>query len=314
MKRIVAIASSRGYVDRMFTSSASAVMSKWIFRMIRTGRVVRVGMAVAFLLAFSGCSSLSGKDKSPPTITVFDLQAWYGRVNCWAENLDTIDSDVKACAKNGVSGYMIELLSWGRYSASADKMAKTEEAYKRLLSACRKNGLWLFVSIANDNAGQGKYGDSGPKLEGQKALLDWGLRMVLANGQKNVIVQPVAETQTSYGKSWNAAAGKALKQAGFATVNNSDGGHPKSKPSWANFNAQHPCDRNIVVNNDLCISDCGTIIRQLMGGYDTKGQPEYSANWVSRQNGHSPVAGFYAFKYLGPTDTELIKAIGKAAK
>jgi hypothetical protein len=276
-------------------------------------KILAFSLVSALLLAASGCSP-SGKDKAPPPISVSKTQAWYGRVNCWAEDLKTIDSDIKACAKYGVTGYMIELLSWGRYSASADKMAKTEEAYKRLLNGCRKNGMWLFVSIANDNAGQGKYGDSGPKLDGQKALLDWGLRLVLANGPKNVIVQPVAETQTSYGKSWNTAAGQALKKAGFATVNNSDGGHPKTKPSWADFNAQHPCDRNVVVLNDLCVSDCGTIIRQLMGGYDTKAIPEYTRNWAARQKGKSPVAGFYAFKYLGPTDSAGIKAMGEGVR
>ena len=277
-------------------------------------RILSLAIGAALIAATLGCSTTHGT-KAAPSIAAGNTQAWYGRVNCWAENDSTLESDVKACAKYGVDGYMIELLSWGRYSASADKQAKTEAAYKKLVKLCRQNGLWVFVSIANDNAGQGKYGDSGPKLEGQKALLDFGLRLVLSQGPKNVIVQPVAETQTSYGKSWNTAAGKALKSAGFLTVNNSDGGHPKSKPSWADWNAEHPCDKDTVVKSGaFCISDCGTIIRQLMGGYDTKGNPTYVKNWAARQKGHAPVVGFYAFKYLGPTDSATIKAMAEGVK
>ena len=278
----------------------------------RTTRFLLVALALA---VFAGCSSIGiSGDRAAPTIALGKTQAWYGRVNCWAEDLKVLESDVVACREAGVSGYMIELLSWGRYSASLDKQAKTEKAYKKLVKLCRANGIWLFVSIANDNAGQGKYGDTGPKLEGQKALLDFGLKLVMSCGSKNVIVQPVAETQTSFGKSWNSAAGTALRKAGFKTVNNSDGGHPRSKPAWADWNCQHPCDRNTVVRGDLCVSDCGTIIRQLMGGYDTRGIPEYVRNWAARQKGNAPVVGFYAFKYPGPTDKATIKAMGDGVK
>ncbi len=272
-------------------------------------------LAVALAWLASGCAVVKASSE-PPAIVQGKTQAWYGRVNCWVENKAVLESDIKACAKNGVTGYIIELLSWGRYSVGASMKAQTEEAYKLAVKLCRENGMWLFVGgIANDNSGTGKYGDKGPKLSGQTDLLNWGLNLVLSQGPKNVIVQPVSEAGvTSFGKSWNDAAGRILKDAGFATVNNDNGGHPKSKPVWADWNSQHPCDKNTVVNGDLCISDCGMIIRQLMGGYDTAGYPILVRTWSARQKGHAPVVGFYAFKYPGPTDTPTIRAMAEGAK
>ena len=263
--------------------------------------------ALLAVFAVSGCSTLDGigGTNDAPAIQVGNTQVWYGRVNTWAMDEGLLKADMEKITKNKkVTGYMIELLSWGQYSAyTSDKAAwkaKTESAYKLLVKEARARGKWVFVSIANDNSGSGKYGDKSPVLEKQADLLDWGLKLVLAQGPKNVIVQPVAETGRSWSKNWEVAAAKALRASGFKTVCNT-GSRPSRKPSWADWNAWHPYKVTDKVPGDqIIVTDTGMIIQQLCVGLEGPMKPAAVAAYGDKMRASGvPVWGMYHFKYLG---------------
>ena len=82
--------------------------------------------ALLAVFAVSGCSTLDGigGTKDAPAIQVGNTQVWYGRVNTWAMDEGLLKADMEKITKNKkVTGYMIELLSWGRYSAYASDKA-----------------------------------------------------------------------------------------------------------------------------------------------------------------------------------------------
>lgn len=280
-------------------------------------KFVLIALAAA-TLALAGCTTIGswfdsiGGDKDAPAIQVGKTQFWYGRVNTWAQDEALLKSDLeKMSKKKGVyQGYLIELLSWGRYSAYANDQAawkaKTESAYKLLVKEARKRGFWVHVSIANDNSGSGKYGDQSPVLEKQQDLLNWGVNLVLAQGSKNIVVQPVAETTRPWSKNWETATGAKFKAAGFVTCNNR-GSRPGSLPSWATWNAWHPFKiSDKVPGNQINITDTGTIIQQLCWGLEgaiKKDTVQAYKNQMVAQG--IPALGIYHFKYLG-SDPNLV--------
>ncbi len=236
---------------------------------------------------------------------------YYGRVNRWMVDLPKLKKEIRECGKAKI-GYHIELLGWSRYSGGSDAMkAEIETAYKALLDYCTLYGVPVFVSIANDNAGQGKYGDKSPRLEKQRALLDWALQLVLKHGHKVVVlVQPVAEIQSSFGATWDAQANALLIDAGFATCYNGSAGRP-SGASNHTTRAWHPQKTSDKVpSGAFCVSDCGSIILQLNEGYDGKGKPDTIRAYVRRcrEMGCTGYA-HYAFLYNGDVDAAAIRAV-----
>lgn len=253
---------------------------------------------------------LLGITEKPKAIGQF--QTWYGRVNKWRKSRSTLEKDILECAERGVSGYMIEMAVWADNDLWTDKGLKSlEKDYENILSLCRAEGLWLFVSVVNDNMGKGKYGDKGPALEKvyDKALKL--LEIIKKHGKDNVIVQPVAETQTSAGKKFEAAAKSVL--AGFPLVNNNNGGQP-SGTNGMNFAAYHPSAISKKVGSGfLAISDHGLIIRELNkgGSLEAQGDPAKVTQWKNNVKAWGcPVCGYYAFLYDG-FDKDTIKALGK---
>ena len=251
-----------------------------------------------------------------PRIEQGKTQTWYGRVNRWTISKQTLRQELNLMKKCGVSGYMIEMANWGRYSDcepwSEEWIKQIEESYRYLVKECRRRKLWLFVSVINDNMGKGKYGDKGPKLE---AVYDSALpriKIIKKYGQKGVIIQPVAETQTSAGQRFEQDCLRELND--FLLVYNGNGGHPSHTPDGYHFRATHPSHIVSSVDNDaLVISDHGIIIRELSvdGGLESKGDPEKIQMWVNRlQKQGIAVVGYYAFKYAD-FDPETIRALGK---
>ena len=95
-----------------------------------------------------------------PRIEQGKTQTWYGRVNRWTLSKQTLKDELNLMQECGVSGYMIEMASWGRYSDcelwSEEWIKQIEESYRHLVKECRRRKLWLFVSVVNDNMGKGK--------------------------------------------------------------------------------------------------------------------------------------------------------------
>lgn len=256
--------------------------------------------------------------KSYRPVALNSTQGWYGRVNRWATSKSVLEKELDAIVKHGCSGYLIEMSGWGRYSSKqwTDAWIKeVKEWYEWLLGECRDRKVWLFVSIVNDNMGQGKYGDTGPKLEKVYAYAQKLVKIVKDAGKDGVYVQPVAETQT--------AAGRKLEQyciqqlVGFRLVYNGSGGHPSGAIAGMGNYAVHPS--KISAGNPktaFVVSDHGLIIRELNigGGLESHGDPNKVRTWASRVKSQGcPVCAYYAFK-VADYDEATIKALGSVLK
>lgn len=252
-----------------------------------------------------------------PRIEQGNTQTWYGRVNRWPTSRETLRSELNLMKECGVSGYMIELAVWNGVDDkwSDEWIARTEKSYRWLLRECRKRKIWLFVSIVNDNMGKGKYGDTGPALEQVYNQAKQLALIVKKYGPKGVIIQPVAETQTSAGQRFEQECKTELEE--FTLVYNGNGGHPKSTPEGFHFRAVHPSHiASNVADDALVISDHGLIIRELAidNGLESKSNPMKVKIWAEklRQQGIA-VVGYYAFKY-SDFDPDTIRALGDAVK
>ena len=248
-------------------------------------------------------------------ITIGKTQVWYGREGQWNTNLKLLSKELDVMEKHGVSGYIIEIAGASPYKWT-DKWAKEiEEAYKYLLSECRARNMWLHVSIANDNLGKGKYGDAGKRnIASEMARFKQFCKIVKDNGPKNVVVQPVAETQTNGGKTFETYCKNELK--GFLTCYNGNGGHP-SGTNGMTYYAIHPAKISAKnPQNALVISDHGQLIRELNQGRALykHGDPAQITTWVKNNKAIGvPVVGYYAFE-ITDLDEGAIKALGKAIK
>lgn len=255
---------------------------------------------------------LSGRRKAPPRIGG-KFQTWYGRVNTWAASEKSLDKDVQAMAKAGVTGYAIELMGWARSDAWTDKwLDQTGARYRYLLSLCRRHGLWLFVSIVNDNMGSRKYGDPGVPLSAVMPQARRLAQTVKDGGKDNVIVQPVAETTTAAGRQFEAWC--VSQFAGWPLVYNG-GSRPGGIPAGYSFRAWHPFKIADKVPSDaIVVSDTGMIIAQLGVGLDGPAKPDTLEAWARKVRASGcPVCCYYAFKFSGH-DAPAIKALGRAAK
>ena len=252
-----------------------------------------------------------------PRIEQGNTQTWYGRVNRWPTSRETLRSELNLMKECGVSGYMIELAVWNGVDDkwSDEWIARTEKSYRWLLRECRKRKIWLFVSIVNDNMGKGKYGDTGPALEQVYNQAKQLALIVKKYGPKGVIIQPVAETQTSAGQRFEQECKTELEE--FTLVYNGNGGHPKSTPEGFHFRAVHPSHiASNVADDALVISDHGLIIRELAidNWLESKSNPMKVKIWAEklRQQGIA-VVGYYAFKY-SDFDPDTIRVLGDAVK
>ena len=249
-----------------------------------------------------------------------NTQAWYGRVNRWATSKSILTKELDQMAKSGLSGYLIEMSGWGRYSNKQWTDAWTKEVkewYEWLLEECRTRKLWLFVSIVNDNMGKGKYGDTGPTLEKVYPMAQKLVQIVKGCGNKGVFVQAVAETQTAAGKKFEQYVISELGPKGFNLVYNGNGGHPSGAIAGMQNFAVHPSK---ISQKDskaaFVVSDHGLIIRELNigGGLENHGDPNKVKAWATNiKNVGNPVCAYYAFK-VADYDGDTIKALGSILK
>lgn len=241
-------------------------------------------------------------------------QMWYGRVNDW-KNLKVTEKDIICCKNNGIAGYMIEMAGDlpGTKDTWTDAWVKDiEEKYKKILKMTRSAGLWLFVSIVNDNMGQGKYGDTSPKLEKVLTLAQSLALIVKKNGKSGVVVQPVAETQTNGGRIFEKYCRGEL--CDFNLVYNGNGGFPSGTGGFQ-FRAVHPASITTKCPADaLVISDHSKIIKELSqgGAYDGIVKRDKAEVWMNNILNvcKCNVIGYYAF-LRSAYDKETISILGE---
>ena len=259
--------------------------------------------------------NLFKKHGSLKSIEVGKTQVWYGREGQWNTNLKLLSKELDVMEKYGVTGYVIEMTGASPNKWTDKWNKEIKEAYEYLLSECRARNMWLHVSIANDNLGKGKYGDPGTRtIATEMTRFKYFCKIVKDNGPKNVVVQPVAETQTAGGKQFETYCKNELK--GFLTCYNGNGGHP-SGTNGMTYYAVHPSKISAKnPNNALIISDHGQLIRELNqgGALYQHGDPNKITTWVKNNKAIGvPVIGYYAFE-IKDLDEGAIKALGKALK
>jgi hypothetical protein len=198
-----------------------------------------------------------------PEIGKGRMLPFYGRVNWWHLNPDLLTREIDYMAHRAVN-YQIELSGWAESAIwySNENMAAVMREYPRLVKMCRDRNLLLFVSIVNDNMSQSKYGNTPANLSNADIMARAMqlAKLVKDNGPDNVIVQPVAETQTSGGKGFEKQMLSYL--SGFELVYNGNAGRPASTPAGYKWRAWHPLSMNSrVPSGTLCITDTGPIIR-----------------------------------------------------
>lgn len=259
--------------------------------------------------------NLFKKHGSLKSIEVGKTQVWYGREGQWNTDLKLLSKELDVMEKYGVTGYVIEMIGASPNKWTDKWNKEIKEAYEYLLSECRTRNMWLHVSIANDNLGKGKYGDPGTRtIATEMTRFKYFCKIVKDNGPKNVVVQPVAETQTAGGKQFETYCKNELK--GFLTCYNGNGGHP-SGTNGMTYYAVHPSKISAKnPNNALIISDHGQLIRELNQGGTLyqHGDPNKITTWVKNNKAIGvPVIGYYAFE-IKDLDEGAIKALGKALK
>ena len=250
--------------------------------------------------------------QKPPKIGSGMLRG-YGRVNYWYLDEDELDKDLARCKASGVDVYHIEYSGFGATNIYIDiNTNKVRKAYKKLVKKIRALGMWLFVSVVNDNMGSGKYGDQKIPLSKlyNNALAE--LAFIKSCGSDNVIIQPVAETQTSAGTKFENDTKAML--AGWTLVNNGSGGRPSGNNGMT-YRAVHPssianCSK---YGNAIVSSDHGLIIKELAVGGTLNGPGSPQKITIFLQNSKSagaPMCVYYAFQ-REKHDKDAIEAMGK---
>ena len=237
---------------------------------------------------------------------------FYGRANYWHGSRKILCKELNRMADANLAGYLIELAGMGSQYWNKDGVEYIEKEYKWLLKQARRRNLAVFVSIVNDNLGRdggkriGDYGDTAEKFG----------NIVFHGGKRLVYVQPVAETQTAYGKKFDASCGDLFHNAGFPLVYNGEGGRPSKVPFPFNYRAMHYAKSSVKPPKGAwSVSDHSLLIKELNGGpIDGHGVPAKVEAWVKGQKAAGAAAvGYYAYK-VKDYDPGTIDAIGRGLK
>lgn len=241
----------------------------------------------------------------------------YGPVNHWASQ--DFEKWLDAQVRNNVNWVTIEFFCWNspqedrsHYYENPDNLKKP---YQKLVKECRKRNIVLMVSIVNDNKGSGKYGDDKKGLAYYKSQIRRGREIVLEEGPEGVVIQPVAETQTNEGQTFESETIDLAHQKGFKTCWNNN-----SRPTNSNgctYFAYHPSSTSdIGVEGGIIVVDHGQILRELskngkdvFGPYDPVKISSYAAKV------HAGQRGFVHYGFGDDqVDFDIIKALGSITK
>lgn len=262
---------------------------------------ILVGLLGLLGLLNVGCTNLMPNKLSNYTYFDNPMCKGYGAVNYW-HTLNASDQ-ADLVAEYGVNVYHIEFFGWADSRINLDNV---KSKYKDLLSECRKRKVVLFVSIFNDNSHLSKYGNTPwvPSISYLESALDF----IIQQGGEGVIVQAVAETQTSVGSQFESIAKNKLASAGIRSCYNK-GSRPSAPPAGWTFAAYHPNTTSAKIPaGAVDVTDTGNILNQL-GGYS-----KFDANAVTTY-GNTVLKTWkrplilYGFLHTS-LDAEAVKALG----
>ncbi len=233
----------------------------------------------------------ASKPKPPKTeVTGLDYGVGWGMVNHWMRDPVAM---ADAAAEHGIGVVHIAYFGWGATDSYAHP-ERLEEPYRLLRRATERNGQILFAEIANDNKGQGKYGDDKKGLDEYVDEIRRAADFIALVGAD--WLQPVGETRTKAGKDFEAycAARFDKKQLVY-----NGGSRPDKPASWASMFAWHPAsvDAN-PPRGAIAVSDHSGILSQLYGsGWqgDARGDPDAIRAWAARMRERGHVTILYAF-------------------
>ena len=277
-------------------------------------------LAIAPALWITGCDDhrTGSASVQPPARVVLAegrMLRLYGRVNDWPWIDEAVLlEEVAALDKAGWDGYLVELGGAARWRGHSEEEARAliGERYPVLVDALGDRGMVLLVSLQNDNAGKGKYGDRSPPLSGQVGFSAWLVNLVASVGRPDVaMVQPVAETESDAGYDLERLCASVLTN--FTLVNNA-GSRPSSKPSWAHYNATHNWSIAKVYAEDIVVNDTSTAIIEVDadGNMDGPTNPDQVARFLARcEQVGALAAGVYVFNHDGDIDIATIRGAAK---
>jgi len=246
-------------------------------------------------------------------------QFWYGRVNRWGKSTSMLASEISTMKSYGLTGYMIEAAIYNEDKIKNLKKADMSNAskkkiyddwfkdiegkYKYLLDLCRKNNMWLFISLVNDNA-ISKTGFQAAFL--YDIVATDLMNMVIKYGSTGVVVQPTAEVGSEKGKSFNKSSTSKLKSNGFLVANGGAKHGDDSNSAGANYMAYHQSEYNQSLgtpSKTFIVSDNTSMINWLN---KSTSNIKTWRNWV--KNKKYLVCGYYDVREDG-VNTAAIKAM-----
>jgi hypothetical protein len=211
-------------------------------------------------------------------------------------------------ARAAVPVLHIEYFGWAS-SGHYGNPGGLERPYRDLLAWCRARRLWLFVSVANDNKGSGKYGDDRRGLDDYLGNIDRAVRSIRDQGREGVLVQPVGETQTDAGRKVEAMCRQQL--VGWRLVYNG-GSRPRVAPAGYWRAAYHPASVSAPVPKGVInVSDHSGILVQLqVGGLNGKADLRALGAYAAAQRKAGIPFVYYGFGH-GTPDEPAIRELGK---
>ena len=263
---------------------------------------VLIGLTLCFLAA--GCDFLSTRPD-------LDKRIGYGPVNhWWMDDMRWVD----AMAEEGIGVAHIEFLgrrSLGRYE-NPDPLFSH---YRRLVQLTEMYGIQLFVSIANDNKGLGKYGDDRRGLDQFEPQLRRAADFVLKHSPKGTWIQPVCEQRSAAGARLEAYVAQRWPKEHL--VSNGNRGQPSGPAPWAGQFAFHQASSTTPwPQGAILVSDHSGILREFFGGDwmgDARADPEKVEGWARRGLEAGSIVVLYAWGQR-TVDREALRALVRAAR
>jgi hypothetical protein len=216
---------------------------------------------------------------TPPAASTvpIDFRIGYGIVNHWGPDVSWVD----AAAQRGIGLIHIAFFGWGG-NESYGNPGKLYAAYRALVARCQANGQRLFVEIANDNKGSGKYGDDGKGLSMYGANLRAAAETIVGIGGVHWL-QPVGETGTDAGRAFEAYCAKLFPREMLVY---NGGSRPSGNSPWSAHFAWHPANvATIPPRGSIAVSDHSGILAQFWGaGWQRGGavNAELVKQWAKR--------------------------------
>ena len=234
----------------------------------------------------------------------------YGVDNFW----HTIDP-VKLAGlllKAGLTMTSIELMGWST-SPFFKSPHLCEPLLNAFVAAMRAAKIVTFISVVNDNKGHGKYGDDHTPASSYDRAIRQCREYVRQLGPEGLIIQPVAETQTDWGRAFEVDTVRIFKASGFLTCCNDGAGTQAPKHGEAHNALHHGSTSNVGTDGDLVIGDHGMFLRAVNIGGDVYGMGDPAK--VEAYARKVRVAGRRGFGYYGfghrAIDEATIAAIGR---